>query len=271
MKEVKNADGTVEYHYSFDDREFENRMNTLAENLKRYREKAKLSHQRLHDELIERYGEGLSAEETKAKRYNISKSSLLNYEVSEPFHAHYQDVAGMNIGSLFYLAKFYDVSVDRLLGTVPEENPSPDETVRLIAEYTHLSDAAIKALHEIPRYYFGDIHTVLNDIFENSVMYSMLFQDLYTYLHTDWNDVAFALNEEDAKMSPPAHRCIEVWDINRDENGEARFLTHTDLRSRIYIDDLEDIYLTKVITHLRTLKDIIDSTSEKEDSDGKSQ
>lgn len=42
-----------------------------------------------------------------------------------------------------------DVSVDWLLGLVPQSNPSSDEKIRTVAEYTGLCDDAIERLHEL--------------------------------------------------------------------------------------------------------------------------
>lgn len=72
--------------------------------LKAERERLGLSHLALRDAILEKYG------------IEISKDSLINYEVSDANHTKAYKNNGMRVEYLRYLADFYGVSTDWLLG-----------------------------------------------------------------------------------------------------------------------------------------------------------
>lgn len=72
--------------------------------LKRLRESKKLSHDKLSDEIEDRYG------------VHIDKKTLINYEKAETLSSKPDAVKGMNITRLTALADYYGVSTDYLLG-----------------------------------------------------------------------------------------------------------------------------------------------------------
>ncbi len=93
-----------------------------------------LSHKKLADELIARYG------------IRISPDVLKVYEINDEFHSRFGDLKGMRIEYLYCLADFYRVSTDYLLGITDIETPSMD--IRAISKNTGLSQGAIFALRQ---------------------------------------------------------------------------------------------------------------------------
>lgn len=77
---------------------------TMGKRLKDEREKCGLSHEKLRAALLEKYG------------VEISKDSLINYEVSDENHTKKYKNNGMRVEYLRYFADFYGVSADWLLG-----------------------------------------------------------------------------------------------------------------------------------------------------------
>jgi len=123
-----------------------------AERLKSLRKSHKLSHESLNKKIYEKYG------------VDISKSTLINYEASDPKHTKYGANLGMRAEYLSYFADFYGVSTDYLLGRT--DIPTPDVSQRAACEYTGLSDETVDCLHVnayIPEYrsfnerFIGDI------------------------------------------------------------------------------------------------------------------
>lgn len=104
-----------------------------AERLKDLRKRKKLSHTQLRDEIKAKYG------------IDISKSTLLNYEVSDPYNTKYGSNAGMKIEFLSCFADFYGVSTDYLLGRT--DTPTSNMEQRAVCEYTGLSEQTVDQLH----------------------------------------------------------------------------------------------------------------------------
>ena len=105
----------------------------LAIKLKALRKEKGLSHQRLSEELSNRYG------------LEISKQSLMNYEVADEYHSKFGSNKTMNLDFLRCLADFYGVSFDYLL-TPRNEVRNPDQAVQAIGRYTQLSEKATEKL-----------------------------------------------------------------------------------------------------------------------------
>lgn len=105
----------------------------MAKRLKKLREEKGLSHEKLSKAIDEEYNK------------SISKNSLINYEVSATYHQNFRSNIRMSAETLLYLADFYEVSADYLLGRVDIKTPETD--VRAICEYTGLSESAVENLH----------------------------------------------------------------------------------------------------------------------------
>lgn len=117
------------------------KTNIIGERLKQLREKKGLSHEKLADELMERYGNN------EAKK-PISVDSLKAYEVSNENHSKYGNQKGMKIENLIMLANYYDVSLDYLLGA--EEGTSHD--MNYICKETKLKENTISQLKKVPAF-----------------------------------------------------------------------------------------------------------------------
>lgn len=104
----------------------------MGKRLKEERERCGLSHVALRAAILEKYG------------VEISKDSLINYEVSDENHTKAYKNNGMRIEYLRYLADFYGVSTDWLLGL--SEIRTPDTTIQAMSEMTGLSEDAINNL-----------------------------------------------------------------------------------------------------------------------------
>lgn len=107
----------------------------MAKRLKMLREKRGLSHDRLSEAIHERYG------------IQISANSLMNYEVFEKNHSKYRKNEGMRVEYLRFLADFYGVSTDYILG-ISDVKPS-DVTAQSVIDYTGLSDDTVETLHDM--------------------------------------------------------------------------------------------------------------------------
>lgn len=115
-----------------DSKELSRRM---GRRLKEEREKLGLSHIALSDAIFERYN------------VRIAKDSLINYEVSDEHHTKAYKNNGMRVEYLRYLADFYEVSADWLLGL--SDVRSIDAGTKFICEYLGLSENAIYSLQQI--------------------------------------------------------------------------------------------------------------------------
>ena len=103
--------------------------------LKRLRESKKLSHDKLSDEIEDRYG------------VHIDKKTLINYEKAETLSSKPEAVKGMNITRLTALADYYGVSTDYLLGV--SDCPSIRKDVKVIQKTLGISPKATKNLISI--------------------------------------------------------------------------------------------------------------------------
>ena len=102
----------------------------LATRLKELRNERGLSHVKLGEALAEQYG------------VLISKDSLINYEVAEDNHVKAGSSINMRVEYLFYLADFYGVSLDYLLGKIDDRSVDADE--RVAVKYTGLGQEALQ-------------------------------------------------------------------------------------------------------------------------------
>lgn len=105
----------------------------MAKRLKAKREDKKISHAALSREIKDKYN------------VDISRNSLMNYEVSDPYHSKAFTNGGMKIEYLRILADYYNVSTDWLLGLTNIE--VPDGNARQACNYTGLSPQNIEYFH----------------------------------------------------------------------------------------------------------------------------
>ncbi|MCI7727893.1 MAG: hypothetical protein MSH58_12305 [Clostridiales bacterium] len=101
----------------------------MAKRLKELREEKKLSHISLSKALKEQYG------------IDISRDSLMCYEVSDPHHTKAYKNEGMRVEYLRCFSEFYDVSSDYLLGLTDDRNKKPSAVDDL-----GLSELAVKEI-----------------------------------------------------------------------------------------------------------------------------
>ena len=109
----------------------------MAQMLKQLREERKLSHKSLAEELQSKY------------HINISKDSLINYEICDENRSKSDNLANMKMRVEFLdcLATFYGVSTDYLLGKTVKK--TPDISVRGASECTGLSETAIEKVQSL--------------------------------------------------------------------------------------------------------------------------
>jgi transcriptional regulator with XRE-family HTH domain len=125
-----------------------------AVRLKQLRKEKDLSHAKLSEVLSKKYD------------INISKDSLMLYEVADEFHSNFGRIKGMKIEYLYTLADFYNVSTDYLLGK--DECKKADN--REINKRLGLSDKAIEAMQgnkSLERDYFVQL---LNFLLEQETL-----------------------------------------------------------------------------------------------------
>ena len=116
-----------------------------------------------------RIGSGLSLEKLRKEIYKkygveISKDSLINYEVSDVANPRKYKNNGMRIEYLRYFSDFYGVSSDYLLGLT--DVPTTDTTIQAICNCTGLSDDFISWL-EIHKDYAPQIERLSKLMIEN--------------------------------------------------------------------------------------------------------
>ena len=131
---------------------------TMARRLKDLREQRGLSHVSLSAALNEKYG------------IEISRHSLMNYEVSDPNHSKSYINEGMRVEYLRCLADFYQVSSDYLLGFTKDPSRHPcaaDDLGLSIENISYLRDpsAALGMPGTIPRIN-TNVRALLNDILD---------------------------------------------------------------------------------------------------------
>jgi len=109
------------------------RKKLIATRIKELRKSKNLSHQRLAEELTNKYS------------IKISKDSLLQYEIDKEYHAKWDKVKGMNIEYLYCIADFFEVSADYILGFT--NNPTTDKDLDAVSKYIGLGQEAVEKLN----------------------------------------------------------------------------------------------------------------------------
>lgn len=132
-----------------------------AQRLKNLREERGISHATLANSLEAQCG------------LTISRDSLMKYEKDDKLHSSFGATKGMAAETLYCLAKFYEVSIDYLLGN--SNIKSPDTKMQAACKYTGLSEEAISKLktHTDDQPPFLDILNALCEVgFINNVVYA---------------------------------------------------------------------------------------------------
>ena len=104
----------------------------MAKRLKDLRGDYDLSHEGLSKELYDRYG------------VKISSDSLMNYEVTDPYHTKARKNQGMRIEYLSILSDFYGVSSDYLMGR--SNAKSIDQNMSAVMEFTGLTERSVESI-----------------------------------------------------------------------------------------------------------------------------
>lgn len=160
----------------------------IAKRLKSLRLEKGLSHNRLSQELFRKYGNSDSpvsnppnqeANKPHSGRSGslISKDSLISYEVDTENHSKTFKNMGMSVKNLLYLADYYGVSTDYILGRT--EAKSTETGVQAIHSSTVLAESSAKTLTKLQEHppsvnFLDDLltdQTTLADIAEKYIMY----------------------------------------------------------------------------------------------------
>ena len=130
----------------------------MGRRLKELREERVLSHDRLKDQLKEKYG------------ISVSRDSLMAYEISDEKRSKASKLPnmGMRAETLYFLADFYGVSLDYLLGKTDEQTTDID--VRGICEKTGLSAKSVEILSG-PEYEHDFVLLLINNLIDELYAY----------------------------------------------------------------------------------------------------
>lgn len=141
----------------------------MAQRLAALRKDKGLSHEKLGEELYNRYkgcndaipdGKKRTRKKDSGATRLISKDSLINYEVSDNDHSRAYTNLGMSVEYLCYLADFYGVSTDYLLGRTDVK--TAEKGVEAVCESTKLSENASATLCRLSKKGAYFIDSLLN-------------------------------------------------------------------------------------------------------------
>lgn len=158
----------------------------MGERLRKLRKSRGLSYERLQAAISEKYG------------VEISKDSLINYEVSDENHTKRFKNNGMRVEYLRYFSDFYHVSADYLLAL--SDIKATDSTTRDICEKTGLSE------HTVSRLMQDDKRDRWAEVIDQLVLHPGVLDALHAYL---FFDVDYFATVEDGKASDD-HRKVMV-------------------------------------------------------------
>lgn len=170
---------------------------TMGKRLKSERERLGLSHEKLRSAILEKYG------------VEISKDSLINYEVSDEHHTKAYKNNGMRVEYLRYFADFYGVSADWLLGLT--NTRSQDIEIKQICEKIGLEEQVIIQLQGIyeGRDYEPETIEGINSILSSSI-FQLLARD-YVRLKRFTEKVTAEYKEHSfGELEDPIHEEGEV-------------------------------------------------------------
>lgn len=205
----------------------------MAARLKQLRKERKLSHVALSTALNQAYG------------IDISRDSLMSYEVTDPNHSKHYKNEGMRVEYLRCLADFYNVSSDYLLGLTndPSKNPAA-------ADELGLSAALIDKLKRYSKY--DIINTLLETMFDTSIFISISaltnninkVKDITIQenIILDYDNFEMPVSEQERKeLSIAAILMREIFNAHPEFYGLYQITTASE-HFHIQIDDICDIF-----------------------------
>lgn len=152
----------------------------MGERLRNLRKSRGLSYERLQAAISEKYG------------VEISKDSLINYEVSDENHTKRFKNNGMRVEYLRYFSDFYHVSADYLLAL--SDIKATDSTTRDICEKTGLSE------HTVSRLMQDDKRNRWAEVIDQLLLHPGLLEALHIFLFFDI-DYFSTLDSNDRKAA----------------------------------------------------------------------
>ena len=145
----------------------------IAERLVELRKEKNLSQPDLVEALEEQYsGEGFSRGLGSIKDYE----ARMKYEFDKP-PANFGSNLGMGADAIFYLAKFYGVTSDYILGL--SDTKTTDSSLAGAASFTGLSEKAVENLRKAAFLHSSTLNKILED--DNILMLSLLLRTLETH------------------------------------------------------------------------------------------
>lgn len=157
--------------------------------LRKLRKDRGLSYEKLQAAIYEKYG------------VEISKDSLINYEVSDENHTKRFKNNGMRAEYLRYFSDFYHVSADYLLAL--SDVKTTDPTTRDICEKTGLSE------HTVSRLMQDDKRDRWAEVIDQLILQPGVLDTLHTYLFID---IDYFATIEDGKASDDHRKAIVLGD-----------------------------------------------------------
>lgn len=192
-----------------------------AKRLKELREEKKLSHISLSKALKEQYG------------IDISRDSLMCYEVSDPHHTKAYKNEGMRVEYLRCFSEFYDVSSDYLLGLTDDRNKKPSAVDEL-----GLSNKAVDNIRLI-RTHSDSAITALDTLLENADILILL--EMISQLADSVKDEIQRIKQSADKIEAPILGMDRKTQLSCMDNNRMQRLVeelsnlHPDLRGRIAV------------------------------------
>lgn len=208
-----------------------------AKRLRELREENNLSYERLSQQLSEKY-----------PHFSLSDQSLLKYEVTEDNHKHSGAAASMKAENLWYLADFYGVTVDYLMGRSNNRVINCEEVLKK----TGVSENALLFLCERNEENFPN-DTLLHGL-------SFLLEKEKAIPGNHWHNTLNLITDFlfiDYKKR--YHICVsndEVY-IERDY----RKLYHSKVKAFHYSDVLNNLYKEQIFSNLIELRDNLQKSS----------
>ena len=190
----------------------------MGKRLRQLRKKQGLSHEKLQAAIFEKYG------------VEISKDSLINYEVSDENHTKRFKNNGMRAEYLRCFSDFYHVSADFLLGL--SDVPATDSTTRDICSKTGLSEGSVTRLKKY------DKQGKWAEVIDQLLLHPGLLETLYTYFFLDIDYFADVENDRVADT----HRGIMALGASR--QGKVVIVTPDKIEGAIQLEiqhELSDI------------------------------
>lgn len=208
----------------------------MAKRLKDLRKSKKLSHASLCKELKDKYG------------ISISRDILMQYEVETEHHSKKFANNGMRVETLRYIADYYNVSTDYLLGI--SDTPTSDPNIKATEKLTGLNHESINVLknwnnsnHKQSR---KEYNLIMNEMITSSYFEDFL-DDIYHFLLLNrWGNQ----NEQQeirhiVKQNQEA--AMDYLEGNRKSNLITAFVA---MKSNLNHKDIAQFYLKRALDYI---------------------